>query len=73
MCWVALLARVKDVSVGLFNIFAKWVRIVYIEGCVAVGVIEQFEFLKLSIQEIKFVISVEKIFVFEERSVKWDE
>ena len=59
MCWVALLARVKDVSVGLFNVFTKRVRIVYIEGCVAVWVIEQFEFLKLSVQEIKLVIIVE--------------
>ena len=64
---IALLARIKDFPVLFFNIIAKWKWIVYIEGCVTVGVIEEFEFLKLSVQEIEFVIVVELGYVFHNK------
>ena len=64
---IALLTRIKDFPVGFFNPFAKRERIVYIEGCVTVGVVEKFEFLKLSIQEIKLVIIVEMGYVFHNK------
>lgn len=56
---VALLARVKDFPVGMLDWFAKRRRIINIERLVVIGLLKKFEFLKLSVQEIKLVIVVE--------------